>query len=256
MMRMSSSRSFRFAAILVTVVIAAGVAGAVSVSSQDAPQEAQVGDKVSATFTFTELYTTFDEWTLNGTTELEQVTWTAENIDLSDNVIAERSYDGQSFGHKVSKAEDVAEVRVTISGTVPEVGNYTYEEEERFLFAEFNQNREGGTSAVVETYDAHHFTESSKEARTAIDRAQAAIDAAGGNQQAQRVVDNAISAYRAGNFGNAVDLADQARERVESAQQQSQQFQLLVYAGIGVVVLGIVIGAVYWYRSQQTGRKL
>lgn len=256
---MSSNRCFRLIPlVLVSLVLAAGVAGAVTISDQDAPSSALVGSQVSSTFTFSNLYQnpSYESWTLQGQTELENVTWTVELLNQAGAVQGQQSYDGSEFQQPISLENDVATVNVQITGTVPPVQNFTYSPAPSFVFASFELARQGGSSAPIQEFETQHYTQESQEARTAIDEAQTAIDEAGGNQQAQTTLNNAISAYEAENFGNAIDLANQAQQRATSAQQQSQLIQYAIFAVIGLVILIAIVGGVYWYRKQQRGGTL
>ena len=242
--------------LLVAVVVSAGVGGAVTVSPSDLPSEGQVGNRISVTFQFTELYTNFPEYDINGTTGLQSVTWSVENVDLSNNVVGERTYDGQSFDHPVSQDEGIARVHVTLAGSVPPIQNYSYAEQETVELASFAESRQGGTANALESYTIAKYTPLSRQARTEIESAQAAIQAAGGHPQAETTLQNAISAYQAQNFENAVDLANQAERTASQKQQNQQRNQLIIYAVIGLVVIGILIGAFFWWRSQQTTSRL
>jgi hypothetical protein len=226
-------------------------AAAVSTSKDGVPEETKVGSEVSATYTFTELYSDFESWSLRGSTELSGVTWTVRKLDQAGNQISQTSYDGATFNESVDISEDTARVVVRVRGTAPEVDNFSYDPSEQFALARFQLRRQGGTNQPITADQVHHFTDDSKEARDEIESAQQAIDAAGGNQQAQQTLSNAISAYNAGNFGNAVDLANQAEQRANQARQSQNTTQLLIYAGIGVVVLLLVVGGFAYYRSQQ-----
>lgn len=237
------------AALLVLSLVATPVA-AVSVTSEGLPEETQVQTETSATFTFTELYEDgAQEWTLDAKTNLTGAQWTVRKQKLGGDVVSE-SYQGSTFSTAVSSNEDVERVTVTVTGDTPQVGNFTYEPEETYLFAQFNKTV-GDASNVVATDRVHHFTEQSKQARNAIESAQAAIDNAGGDGQAQQTLNNAISSYENGNFANAIDLANQAEQRATQKQQTSSRNQLLLYAGAGVVALLVVVGGVLYWRSQQ-----
>ncbi|NIX19489.1 MAG: hypothetical protein GWN07_06455, partial [Actinobacteria bacterium] len=127
-----------------------------------------------------------EQWLLEGDTELDNVTWTVQVENQAGSQIDQQSYDGQTFEHQVSLENDHDLFRVTVTGTVPPVENYTYSPAETFVFAELNQARQGGTSDVIESYETHHYTEDSRAARQAIDEADAAIEAAGGHEEAER----------------------------------------------------------------------
>ncbi len=256
---MSSNRYFRILAfILVSLVLAAGVAGGVTISEQDAPSTAQTGSQQSAVFVFENLYQdpSYEQWTLQGTTELKNVTWTVELVNQAGSVQAQNSYDGTSFNQRININDGVARVTVQATGTVPPVQNYSYSPPQSFVFGSFTLARTNGSSMPINTYETRHYTADSQQARQAIQSAQSTIDKAGGNEQAQNILDNAISAYNVGNFGNAEDLAEQAKQRAESAQQQSQLIQYAIVAIIGLVVLGAIVGGIYWYRNQQRGGTL
>ncbi|WP_255197283.1 DUF4398 domain-containing protein [Halorarius litoreus] len=249
---MSWSRCSKALVVSLLLLTAAVVpAAAVSTSKDGVPDETAEGSEVTATYRFTELYSEFETWTLNGRTELSDVTWTVRKLDQAGNQINQTSYDGASFNESVDIGQDTAEIVVRVRGTAPTVENFTYDPAEQFTFARFQLRRQGGSNQQITADETHHFTEESKEARDEIESAQQAIDAAGGNQQAEQTLANAISAYNAGNFGNAVDLANQAEQRANQAQSSQNTTQLLLYGGIGLVVLLLVIGGLAYYRSQQ-----
>lgn len=254
---MNSSPSFSLLVLIVAVVVSAGAAGAVSVNSPDVPAEVEVGERISATFVFTDLYTTFDQYDLNGTTGLESVTWSVQEIDLSDRIVGEHTYDGQAFDHPINQEDGTAEVRVTIAGTPPEIEEYSYDrEEEEILFAAFRENRQGGTSNDLQTYRAYPYTPESRQARQAIESAEATIAEVGGHETAEGTVQNAISAYEAGNFQNSADLANQAEQQATQTRETRERNRLLLFGGLGILAVGILIGAVWWYRSKQTASRL
>ncbi|WP_240334482.1 hypothetical protein [Halorussus sp. MSC15.2] len=168
--------------------------------------------------------------------------------------IDQKSYDGQSFDHALKKS-DAYEVKVVVKGTVPEVGNYTYDPAQKLVLAELNQVREGGSSKSIKAWTFRPYTEKSQEARDAIDSARETIDAAEGSgadvSGAEDTFENAVSAFDAENFGNAVDLANEAANKAESSKQSSQQTQMLLYGAAGLLALVVVVGGALWYRSNQ-----
>lgn len=258
---MNSTRCSKLFALLLVVTLAlSAVAPATAISTADdgIPNDATVGDSVTATMTLTDLYTDYEQWTLEGRTELTDVTWTVTTYDQAGNQKAKESYDGQSFDHSLALDTDASKAVVKVSGTVPEVANFTFDPQQSFTFATLSQSREGGNSEEIETWTANYHTEDSKSARDAIVGAQGAIENApsGANTaDAESVLDNAISAYEAGNFDNAIDLAGKAKKSANSAadkaQQSEQQSKLLMYGGAAVVLLLVIGGAGFWYRSQQ-----
>lgn len=252
---MNSSHSSSVLAVLLALVLAVGAAGAVNVNA-DAPDDAKAGSDITASFELTNLYSTYDSYVLQGRTQLLNVTWTVEMFNAADTKIdAGGAYDGQTFAQPVDIQSNAVRVRVTIAGTVPAVQNYSYSPEEQFLLANLVQARQNGTSSVITTARAHHYTQDSRQARQAIDSAQAAIEAAGGHQQAERTLESAISAYNNENFQNAVSLAQQAEETA-SQKQATQSRNELILMGVGALVLvGLVVGGfIYWRNSRTTSR--
>lgn len=250
---MNSNPSSKLGALLiVSALLFAAVtpAAAVSASGENVPDEAMVGEKVSATFTLTELYTDYESWTLEGETDLRDVTWTVKQFDQAGNQVSQQSYDGQSFNESVSLDSDASEIRVRVTGTVPEVTEFSYDPEQSFTVASFTLVRQGGTQQALDDYSTHHFTAESKQARQAIDEAAAAVDGVD-NQQAQNQLNRAIEAYNNGNFDLALDLAQDAEQTARQAEQSRQRTQLALYGGLGVLALVAVFGGVYYWRSQQ-----
>lgn len=259
---MNSTRCSRLVAFLAVVALltsAVAPAAAVSVKTDGVPEDAKVGNEVSGTMTLSDLYGDYERWTLNGTTELRDVTWTVTTYDQAGNQKAKKSYDGQSFDHELALDSGVSKVDVKVTGTVPEVENFTYDPQQSFTFAELHQTRDGGnTDAIDQPATVNYHTEASREARSAIADAESAIDdAASGadTKEAESGVEDAISAYNGGNFELAGDLADKATKNAnsasENAKSSAQQTKLLMYGGAAVLGLVAIGGGGYWYRSQQ-----
>ncbi|WP_439027480.1 hypothetical protein [Haloarchaeobius sp. DT45] len=259
-----SSRWTTLAVVAILAFAAVGTATAVEVASEDVPAEGQVDADYTATVTLGELYQNPDytSWTLRGETELEDVTWTVTTTDTdTGNQIDSQSFDGQSFNYSNIDAEanDANQITVEVTGTVPDVENFSYAEEETFVVAELTQVREGGTSNEISTTTAHHYTDGSKEARQAISSAEDAIEqaeSAGGDvAAAQESYDTAVAFYNEGSFDNAISQAESAVSKAEDAEKAAasaqSRNQLLMYGGAAIVVLLLVGGGIYWYRQQQ-----
>lgn len=244
-------------ACLVLVSALALPATAATTSEADVPGEAQVGEQVSASVTLTELYRNpqLESWDLAGSTELESVTWTVLYYDQTGSKVDQRSFSGQNFsGATVSAEEGVSEVRVRVTGTVPEVDAYAYDPAQNFTVLSLTQQVEGGASNELLTERARHFTEESQAAREDIDAAKAAI--AGSNadtSEAESSLESAVSAYEGGNFELASKLAGEASEQAQQAQQSSQMVQFAMYGAGALLVLGMLGGGFAWYRSKQSG---
>jgi hypothetical protein len=236
---------------LALLVGAAGTAAAISLSTSDAPNDARVGEEVNATMTVEDPFTDApSEWTLRGETELRNVSWTVTVYDQGQQV-SQETYGGQSFEQGLARSAGGDEVRIELRGETPRVNNFSYDPEETFVFAELTQQTGNNTQALGESVIVHHYTNKSQSAREEIERANDAIEQAGGNQQAQRSLQQAISAYNNGNFNNAISNAQDAKRAANQAQQSQQTTTLLLYGAVGVVALLIVIGGVWYYRQQQ-----
>jgi hypothetical protein len=257
MERTNSSRSSEFVAVLAVAVlllsaVAAPVA-AVSVAEEDVPSDAEVGTQVSATITLTELYQNpqLEQWRLSGETDLQNVTWTMVYYDQTGAKVDQESIDGQNVtGSQIAADDGVSEVEVTVTGTVPAVEAYTYDPEEEFLFASLSQTRDGGSSNAIDSWTTHQYTADSQEAREAIDAAGSALEDVN-NEDAQGDYESAIDAYEAGNFDNAITLAERAEEKATSAEQSQQTTQLILMGVGGLLVVGLLVGGVLYWRSQQ-----
>lgn len=231
---------------------------ALSGTATDVPEASTVGSQVTATVTLSELYRnpSLEQWQLTGETALTDVTWTLVYLDQTGAKVGQESFDGQSFdGAAIDASEDVAEVEVRIRGTVPSFEQYSYEPRQTFELMTLAQTRQGGTTNEIDTWTVHYFTAASEAARTDLNDAQTAIErastAGADTAAAERTFANAVDAYENGNFELAVTLAEEARSAAGSAQQSNQLSQLAVYAAGGLVVVGVVVGGVLYWRSQQ-----
>jgi hypothetical protein len=239
-------------ALLLFGLLFAGPAVAVESEPQDLPEESEVGTTVETTFEITELYDEFESWTLVAETELTNATWTIRQLDQGEGEITRNEFDGQSVSQPVDIEDGTATVEVRVTGTTPQIDEFSYEPPQRFVVASFIQEREGGTNRDIATHESHHYTPDSKQARQAIDSAQTAVEGSG-SDEAQSSLDSAISAYESGNFENAIDLA----ERAEGEASQSQLIRnALIGGGVVIVVLLLaVVGyRVYKSRQQDTSR--
>lgn len=257
---MNSNHCSKLATLLVVLAVTAAMAvpvAAVSVSETDVPDEAEVGSELTATLELDDLYTDYNEWSLAGETELSNVTWTVTKYDQSGTQVEENAYDGQEFNQSIDIDDGTSSVDVRVTGTVPEVGNYTYEPAQTFVLADLSLARgDEGTTQSIETIEVHHYTEESAEARTAIENAEAAIadaeEAGADTGEAETALQNAIDAYHGENFGLAVELGNDAAAHADDARDSSEQRQLLIYGAAGLLVLLLLGGGGYvlYQRSQ------
>ena len=244
-----SSKGTTLLVLFVLVVAAVGTATAVDTSS-DAPEEAQVGEEVTVTVELTDLYNESGDWTLNGSTQLENVTgWEVTKTQPNGEETTE-TFDGeQSFDTEITSDANLDTVEVAITGDVPSVENYTYRPRQTFLGADLNRIVGDNTNQITEVR-IHHYTNESSEARQAIADAESAVNGTN-SDEAESDLESAISAYDNGNFENARNLAGDAQSAAESAEQSEQTTTMLLLAGGAVLVIALIGGGVYYYRSQQ-----
>lgn len=253
---MNSSRCSELAvAVVVLLAVAATPAAAVSVSG-DTPSSVEVDSSEELTYEVTDLYTDYDQWVLEGETELTDVSWTVTLYDQTGAEIDQETYNGQSFEQPVDSSEDVNRVEVRLEGTVPAVESYSYDPPQSMTVASFTQSQEGGSSSELESYDdVRPYTEERQEARTAIEDAESAVEnarSAGASVgDAERDVEDAIEFYNGGQFEQAISNAEEAEETSNSASSSAQRTELLLMVGAGLVVLLVLAGGVYWYLQQR-----
>ena len=238
-----------FVAVFMFGALFAGSAAAVQSTPTDLPEESEVGTEFEATFELTELFDEFGEWTLSADTQLQNSTWTIRQYNQAGDEISREDTDGQNATQAVDIDEGTARVDVRVTGTTPEVEEWSYEPADSFVVANFTQEREGGSDRDIATHESHHYITESKDAREAIDRAHQSVEGSG-SDSARSSLDSAISAYESGNFENAVNLA-------ERAEDEASQSQLIRNALIGVavvVVLALLVAVGYRvYKSRQKG---
>jgi hypothetical protein len=245
----SSERTVAVALVGVLLLGAVGTAAALTITASDVPEESEVGNEVQSRFTIDDAFTENSQYTLRLETELENVSWTVEKYDQGSRV-QQWQGGGQEFEQQVSSDPRGDEIRIQVVGDTPGIGEFNYSNPENFTVVAI-RSQTGDNVQTLETYEVHHFTEQSQAARDAIDQAQQAIDDAGGDSEAETELEQAISAYDSGNFGNAESIANDAREIANQREQSQQTTQLLMFGGLGVVLLALVVGGVWYYRNQQ-----
>ncbi|MEF8882966.1 MAG: hypothetical protein V5A34_10650 [Halapricum sp.] len=254
MTKMNSIPSSKGTAVLVALVIAmaaVGTAAAVSVSETSTSQdEVEVGEEVTAEVTLTDLYENDSEWTLRGTSGLENVTGWEVTKAWSNESERSETFEGESeFEINVTENANFESITVSITGDAPAVDEYSYNPPQEFEAAKLTKTVGEGESDVA-TVSVHHYTNESQAARQAIEDAEEAVEDAD-SAEAENRLQQAISAFNSENFANAEDIANDAKNTAEEAKQSQNTTQLLLY-GIGaVVVLLLIGGGYYYYRSQQ-----
>lgn len=243
-----SSKGVILGVLLALSLTAVGTAAAITVSG-DAPAPAENGTEVSMTTSIDEPFADApDQWTLRGETELENATWTVEAYDQRGNIVTRQDVSGSNFTQDLNFDNDATRVNVTVTGTVPTLSSFNYEDRASENYTVMQLSQVNG-DALDQTWDSHRYTAQSQTARQAIDDAQAAVDEAAGSA-GQDNVDRAISAYNAGNFENAISLAEEAQSTAEDNQNDAG-LPIALIVGAIVVLLIVVGGGVYYWRSQQ-----
>ena len=100
MIRMSwirSSKSATLVALFALLLAAAGPAGALTITDRTDFEDSRVGETVSTTVVIEDPFTDQpDEWTLRGSTELENVSWTV-TVRQQGNQVNETVYGDRTF---------------------------------------------------------------------------------------------------------------------------------------------------------------
>ncbi|WP_336002462.1 hypothetical protein [Halorientalis halophila] len=243
-----SSKGTIAIALFVVLLGAVGTAAALTVSADDPAREAQVGTEINTTVTIDDAFTENGQWTVGAETELQNVSWQLEEYDQGSRVERWNDLGGQSISQQVSSDPEGDELRVQIRGEVPAVPEYNYSNPsaENVTFVAVTSTT-GDNTQTLATYEVHVYTKDSKDAREAIDSAREASDGAGNPDEVESTIDSAISSYNNGNFGNAMDLAEDAESSATSSQQTSQ---LLMFGAVAVVAIAVIGGGVYYWRNR------
>jgi hypothetical protein len=250
---MSWTPSSRVATLVVLIALAfAAVAPAAALTINDETEfnESRVGETVETTVVVEDPFEDrAEQWTLRASTDLRNVSWVV-TILQQGNQVNQSTYGEQTFEQDLSLDNGGDEVRLEVTGDVPAVQNYTYEPLETYTLWGVDAVT-GGSESDLNESEIHHYTNDSKDARQTIDEAAVAINESGTPQEARDTLNNSISAYNNGNFRNAIDLAGQAQDEAEQTQQSQERTQTLIYAAIAIVVILLVAGGVYYWRTQQ-----
>jgi hypothetical protein len=246
------SKAITLALLLAVSIVAAGTAAGLSVSTENAAAEYRVGQPVTVNVTIEDPFTgdASNQWTLNGQTELTEVVWSVRVLDQGQVVRPEQTFGSAAFNYSLSRDGGGDAVVIQLQGTAPAIENYTYAPEERFTVADMNRIS-GSNTADLETVEAHHYTNESKEARNAIESAEQAYDENGGPDSVENRLNDSIAFYESEQFGQAINNANEAETQVSQAEQSQQTTTLILYAVGAIVLLALIGGGIYYWRSQQ-----
>jgi len=246
------------AVVLVCTLAVGAVGAAPQVQQQEGPtvdDGAEVRSSTSATFVITEPFDDINQnsWTLEVGTNLTDASWTITTKDSSGSEVDTF----QSSEAEISS--NVAEIEVSVTGTVPEPGSYDYESgKETFVLASFS----GGGLGTFTTARAYHYTTGndggagSKEAYEALQAAEQAIadaeSAGSGASDAKADFESAKSAYGEEAFQTAKTEAENAESKANDAASGAKLRTYAIYGVVAIVIIG-GIGGAFWYRKQQQG---
>jgi hypothetical protein len=229
--------------------MAVGSAAAISADGT-APEPRQTGEQVTMEVTIQEPFTEMpDQWTLAGQTDLASANWTVEKLNQRGNVVSRTDVSNATVTESFDIANDTDSIRVTVTGNVPSLSTFNYTDLSVENYTVMSLSQQNGNS-FAEQWRSHRFTEDSRAARQAIDQASAAVENATGNA-GQDDLDRAINAYDAGNFDNALSLAEDAEATAEENQPSDDGLPIALIAGAVVVLLIVVGGGLYYWQSQQ-----
>ncbi len=247
-----SSKGVALAVLLAITVVMAGTAAAISVSGE-MPEPAQEGTEVSMEVTVdSPMQDQPSDWTLVAETDLEDPTWFIEVRDGAGNTIEEKqSVEASEISQQLSEENRVPnKVIVRVSGVVPELTteDLNYEDISAEKYTVMRLSQDGERTLEDGEYRSHRYDSDGQheQAREALDDASEAVEGAN-NDAAAEDLDRAIAFYNNGDFQRAIDLAEDAEEKVDQG-----GLPLPLIGGAVVVVLLIVAGGVYYWRSQQT----
>lgn len=220
---MSWSHSSKIGLLAVSVVLliaAVGVASAVSVTTEQAPEEAEVGEDVTVNVELQDVFEEESSWEINGQTELQDAEWTIELYHDGERVDTRESSGEQP--EPVYLEDGITETDravVTVEGSAPELSNASYDDPATFLGGEVAQVPSEGDSEVLSQQRVRLYSEDSRDARSSLEGANETIESAAaggaGVSSAESTFQDAVAAYDDGEFADAISLAEDAESQAQ-----------------------------------------
>jgi len=243
-----SSEGAILGALLVVVVVGtAGTAAALSVSGSP-PGSSQVGSTVSMTATIEQPFSgnAPAQYTLQGETELANASFTVVAMDQQNNTVNRVDSPGPSFEMPLDLENGAVRVEVRVNnGQVPALTGFDYRDMSVENYTVLSLERvKNGAATDIETFSAHRHTADSQAARAAIDEAVAAVDDSA-SSDAKSALNDSISFYNTGSFDQAIDNANDAKEKAEASGGGS----MLLFGAIAVVALVVIVVGLYLWRG-------
>jgi hypothetical protein len=263
MMKMSwthSSKAVALGVLLAVTLGAAGTAAAVTFTEDSVPETAQTGEEITLEITMEELYDGElpNEWELKTDTELEDPSWTVIVKNEANEEVTRQEEATDSITQSIVLDEQHSKVQITVTGTVPEINSFDYEntEKEEIVALNLSQVVEGGTSALEGgEWTVHRYTEESQDARETLDEAQSALEGVD-DEDAESRFDEAISFYNNEDWEKAKTAANDAKSMAESGSDSGGPPLPLIIGGVAVLVVLVGGGIYYYQQSQQQTSKL
>lgn len=210
----------------ILLVSTAAVAGAVSVTWENVPEEAEAGEEVTLEIELSELYAEDSRWEVSGTTGLENAEWTVEFFEDGQEVESFNDTGGSLAPVLIDENESQAPayVYVVVTGEVPEPDAYDYQNGQQFQALDLDGAAERG-EFEIDTWEIPHHTAESQSARSSLGDARSAVDQADSDgadvSGAESTWDDAVAAFESGDFDQAVSLAEDAESQAQSAESGS-----------------------------------
>lgn len=229
---MSWNHSSRLALVGVLALVlfaAVGVASAITVTQEEVPESAEAGTTTTVAVQFEDLYANESTWELEGSTHLENPTWTVEYIQ-HDEVVATQEHSDSRFTQgpiDQSSRDAPSAIRVEVTGEVPAMDEYSYAENETFRGMDLLQIYDDGANwRLIDDWSVHHYSTDSRAAREALDRADATIQSESEDgtdvSAAESTFEDAVAAYDDGDLDEATSLAEQAEQEAQDGEAASE----------------------------------
>ncbi|WP_336327372.1 hypothetical protein [Halovenus sp. HT40] len=232
-----SSKVIVLAVLLAVSLGAAGTATAFEFDDSGVNDEMEVGQQQTATVVMEEPFAERNPgWTLSVDSEFEDAGVTITATTPTETI----QQSGEGEANLTLDNEAIDQVEIEVTGTVPEIDQYSYEnpDQEKFTAVRVSD----ADSGVIETWNVKRYTPESQEARNRIDEASEYANEDDNNFQ------SAVELYNSGSFEQATTEADSIIE----SQESSEQTQTMLFVGVGVVVLLLLVGGGYYVYSQRS----
>lgn len=245
--------------LLAISLVVVGIAAAISTTGTQ-PEPANVNDTVTMNATVEDPFEGQpDQWTLRADSELKNATYSVEVYEQDRLVVQDGDQGSVNVSLDRSGQTTPDRIEITVTGEVPDDIQYDYQDRSKENYTVLTLTN-ADTGEQLRSWDGHRYTDGSQEARSAIEDAEAAIDKLDDpSEDVQNRLDEAISAYNAGNFDNAVSIANDTQSMAEAEREEEKSSGLpltLVGGVVLVLLLAVGGGAYYWQTQQQQDYKL